>query len=48
MTADVGNQIAKYRKFVFPHIHLTCAEHMFGIQELRAQVAIAFEEKMKI
>jgi hypothetical protein len=31
---------------VYPDIYLTAAHHHFGIKELRAKIAIAFEETL--
>lgn len=45
---DTTGQLQKYRKFVYPQLHLVSAEHNFGITELRAKIGIAFEENYKI
>lgn len=29
-------------------VHVTSAHHMFGMQELRAKVAIGFEDHLKV
>ena len=43
VTTETGNFIQKYN-YIFPEVHLTSAKKDFGLKELRAKVAIAFEE----
>ncbi|TNV77125.1 hypothetical protein FGO68_gene9294 [Halteria grandinella] len=46
VTTETSRHIQKYvaKGFVNPEIHLTCAEHFFGVKELRARIGVAFEE----
>ena len=44
VTTDTSRQLQRYSHFVNPEIHLTCAEHYFGVKELRARIGIAFED----
>ncbi|CDW75696.1 gtp-binding protein [Stylonychia lemnae] len=48
VVTDTTGQLQKYRKFVYPEVHLTSADHMFGIKEVRAKIGIAFEDVCKI
>ena len=43
VTTETGNFIQKYN-YILPEVHLTSAKKDFGLKELRAKVAIAFEE----
>ena len=33
----------QFNSFVRPEIHLVCAHHHFGVQELRSRIALGFE-----
>ena len=44
ITSETSRQLMKFHKFVNPEIHLICSDHYFGVKELRARIATAFEE----
>ena len=46
IVSDTSRQIMRFDKFVNPELHLTAAEHGFGVKELRARIGIAFEENL--
>lgn len=48
VVADTTSKLQKYNKFVYPMVHITSAEHLFGISELRAKIGIGFDETLRI